>query len=223
LTGTFSDNPPRIIKAAVEAVVYKSPMSTWSSTMFYDASLFDFAQCFEENWADIQNEYKNLDNTILDIARTGSHAEYVEKRRQQGSPSGWSPSWQVGSQEKNLNWLTYGLCYQGRSPQYADEKFPITKELLNRFPCIQVAAFSKMQPLSCIAPHRHPELGGNLLTYHLGIDVEPRASFLYVDKIFQEQAEKKSIIFDGSYEHFAINVSLQSRTVLYVEFDRSKM
>ena len=37
--------------------------------MFYDATLFDFTQEFENNWRAIREEYFNLDDKILDFHR----------------------------------------------------------------------------------------------------------------------------------------------------------
>jgi beta-hydroxylase len=86
-----------------------------------------------------------------------------------------------------------------------------------------VAAFSLMRGPSFIAPHRHLELGGDLLTYHLGIVAVPRFSYLNVDGTFVEEQERKAVVFDGSCVHFALNMSNSERVLLYMEFDRSKI
>jgi aspartyl/asparaginyl beta-hydroxylase (cupin superfamily) len=68
----------------------------------------------------------------------------------------------------------------------------------------------------------HPELGRGLLTFHLGVDVAPGKSFLFVDGIPSEEANAKSVVFDGSFEHFAVNMSSSDRTILYMEFDSTE-
>jgi len=190
--------------------------------MFYAPDLFAFTQVFETHWSQIRQEYEGLGSGIVDIHRNGTHADFIESHRQHGSvENGWAPSWQAGSSDKNYDWLTYGIGFRGRFPSEAAEKFPLTQALLSRFPCITVAAFSMMKP--CIAAHTHPRLGGNLLTFHLGIDVAPRSSYLNVNGVFEEERERKSIVFDGSAEHFAINVGQRNRTILYLEFDTSRL
>jgi len=74
-----------------------------------------------------------------------------------------------------------------------------------------------------IGGHAHPELGGNILTLHIGVDVVPSTSFLHVGGAFAEQANNKALIFDGSKYHFAVNAGMFERTVLYMEFDQSKV
>ncbi len=188
--------------------------------MFYDATLFDFTQEFENNWRTIREEYFNLDRKILNLHRDGPHEQYVDTLLH---TNGWTPSWQVNSSKPNYDWLTYGLSYQGLFPQEAEHKFPTTASLLSRLNGFKVCAFSLMKPLSFIGPHTHEELGGNLLTYHLGLDVVPGKSYLCVNSTFEEQRNGKSIIFDGSREHFAFNMSDANRVILYMEFDKTKI
>jgi len=188
--------------------------------MFYNTNWFDFTQEFENNWLAIREEYLNLDSKVLDLHRNGSHEEYVDTLLRN---NGWTPSWQVGSSEPNYNWLTYGLSYRGLLPREAQDKFPITASLLARLRGFKVCAFSLMKALSFIEPHTHPELGGNLLTYHLGLDVVQRKSYLCVNGTFEEERNGKSVVFDGSYEHFAFNMSGANRVILYMEFDKTEI
>jgi beta-hydroxylase len=176
---------------------------------------------FEENWDAIRSEYERLDGKILNVHRKLGHAEYAAMAQKN---NGWMPSWQVGSDTPNMNWLTYGLCYRGMFPDEAFFKYPVTADLLQRMGnSLIVAAFSLMRGPSFIAPHRHLELGGDLLTYHLGIVAVPRFSYLNVDGTFVEEQERKAVVFDGSCVHFALNMSNSERVLLYMEFDRSKI
>jgi len=188
--------------------------------MFFDPKSFDFIDAFLQNLDRIRAEYRALDAPVLNLYRNGTHQEYFE---QIINNNGWVPSWQVGSSEKNYQWLTYGLIYQGIFPNDTVQKMPCTTELLKQFPFIQVAAFSRMKPLSMIAPHCHPELGGDMLTCHIGIELAPKRRYLCVNGEFQEEVEDKALVFDGSQEHFALNSGDRDRTILYMEFDRSKM
>jgi hypothetical protein len=188
--------------------------------LIFDTTEFRFTRAFEERWVDIKREYEGLGDKVLDIHRKLDHANYVKLVK---SNNGWMPSWQVGSEEPNKKWLTYGLCYRGIFPDEAPWKFPITASLLGQFKGVVVCAFSLMRPMSFIAPHNHPELGGNLLTYHLGIRASPGRNYLHVNGKFIEEQEGQSVIFDGSCNHFALNMSFKDRVILYMEFDKSKM
>ena len=187
--------------------------------MFYQAAEFPFIKEFEKHYEAIRQEFLGLDPRVLNIHRNGPHEQYVAALIDN---NGWTPSWQVKSKQPNEGWLTYGLSFRGFFPKEAETKFPLTMNLLSRLQGLRVCAFSRMAPLSFIAPHRHPELGRGLLTFHLGIDVAPGKSFLFVDGIPSEEGNAKSMVFDGSHEHFAVNMSSSDRTILYMEFDSNE-
>ena len=188
--------------------------------MFYNSSEFNFINYFQEKIEDIRKEYLNLDPMILNIHRSGTHEELLSTFL---TSNGWMPGWQVGTNAPNYNWLTYGLSYHNRFPPEACEKFPIIMNMINQFTGIKVCAFSSMLPFSFIAPHSHTELGGDLLTFHLGIDVIPGRSYLCVNGVFNEEKNNKAIVFDGSIEHFAINMGPSRRVILYLEFDKNSI
>jgi beta-hydroxylase len=114
------------------------------------------------------------------------------------------------------------LVFNGWFPPEAATKFPRTMELL-RHPAFEAGAFFVLHPLSVVGPHAHSRLGGDKLTLHLGIDVEPERNFIHVDGRFLEEREGEVLIFDGSHEHFALNAGVRDRAILYCEFDRSKL
>ena len=189
--------------------------------MLFDPTQFDFTRQFEANWEPIRDEFLGLGRNILDIHRTYSHGAYWKLLK---SNNGWMRSWQVGSTEPNGDWLTYGLCYKSEFPDEAFEQFPATAGLLQAMgKAVVVAGFSLLKGPTFILPHWHPELGGYRLTYHLGIQAIPGRCYLNVEGEFAEEREQKSIIFDGSREHFAINLSHEERVVLYIEFDRHRL
>jgi aspartyl/asparaginyl beta-hydroxylase (cupin superfamily) len=187
----------------------------------FDTSAFPFAHHFESNWQPIRDELLGLEPTVLPVHRRLGHEAYVATLK---SKNGWVPSWQVGSDEPNHDWLTYGLCYRSIFPDEAPAKFPFTAGILDQLGAgVIVAAFSLMRRRSFIAPHRHHQLGGDLLTYHLGLKVERGVSFLNVAGQCMAEEEGKSVVFDGSRLHFAVNMSDCDRVILYMEFDRSKL
>jgi beta-hydroxylase len=189
--------------------------------VFFDAKTFLFSTKFESHWEDIKREYNGLGRKILDGHRNLPPESYVAKIK---SNNGWMPSWQAGSDQPNRDWLTYGLCYRGIFPDEAWDKFPVTAKLLQEMGgSLIVGAFSLMRGPSYLLPHRHANLGGHLLTYHFGIEAEPGRSYLNVSGSFAEERERNSIVFDGSYDHFAFNMSKKERVIIYIEFDKSKL
>jgi aspartyl/asparaginyl beta-hydroxylase (cupin superfamily) len=188
-------------------------------TTAHDPRDFGFIQAFQENWEAIRAEALGLDPTVLDVHRSGSHEQLAA---QLAGRNGWVPSWQVGSKEANRDWLTYGVGFQGRMLPEAASKYPVLHGVLSRLQGYKVCAFSQMMPKSFIAPHVHPELGDDLLTFHLGLDV-PRHCYLNVDGTFHAEQDGKALVFDGSREHFAMNMGDRPRTILYMEFSRSRV
>lgn len=184
--------------------------------MFFDCNLFPFVRGFEAAWQAIRDEYRALNAPILNLHRIGDAEQFVEQLRRR---NGWTPSWQVGSSEPNRNWLTFGLYYKGIVPDGNTEKLPVTTGLVRHLRGCKVAAFSLMRPTSFLAPHSHPELGQGMLTYHLGLEVPANCCFLVVNGVPMQEGSGKSVIFDGSQEHFALNMSNADRVILYIEFD----
>lgn len=189
--------------------------------MFYDAEKFEFIRLFQDQWSAIHQEYKNLKAEIKEEHRNSSHEEYFAKALQE-TENGWVPSWQLGSPEKNYSWLTYWLSYERNFSAQTKEKLPALAAILEKTPSVRLCAFSKMMPLSVIGMHSHPELGGNILTFHLGVELVDGTCYLNVGNQFQAEGNNKAIVFDGSKPHFAVNAGLQPRTILYMEFDQSK-
>jgi hypothetical protein len=179
--------------------------------MFHDPAAFPVVQHFQSHWKQIRAEYERLDPRIIDVHRNGTHEEYIAQIVEN---NGWVPSWQVGTSEKNDGWLTYGISVAGRFTNEAPRKYPFLQSLLKDFPQVTACAFSKMKALTFIAPHEHVELGGPILTCHLGIDLSPGYSYLNVDGVMCEEREGGALVFDGSSTHFAINMSDRDRVVL---------
>jgi beta-hydroxylase len=118
----------------------------------------------------------------------------------------------------NPDWLTYGLSYRGIQPDDAARKTPATSRLLARLRGCQVSAFSLLRAGSFIAPHTHPELAGHYLTLHLGLDLLAERSYLCCESETREETPGGLIVFDGSRQHFAVNMSSKDRVILYMEF-----
>jgi beta-hydroxylase len=189
------------------------------TSVFIDPDLFAFTAEWRAKWTQIRDELQRLDAPLLDLHRIGDPALLVDRLVKH---NGWTPSWQAGSTNPNHEWLTFALYYKGLIPADNATRLPITNGLLRRLRGCKVAAFSKMMPCSFIAPHAHPDLDEQTLIFHLGIEVPQRKCFLFVDGEPRAEADGEAIVFDGSREHFAINMSDRPRTIIYLEFDRAR-
>ncbi|MGI4846671.1 MAG: aspartyl/asparaginyl beta-hydroxylase domain-containing protein [Janthinobacterium lividum] len=187
--------------------------------MFHDPSSFAVVQAFQQNWQAIRQEYLGLQAPFLDLHRNFGYDEYFARIK---SENGWLASWQLTSTEKNLSWDTYLLSLKGQFPDDATEKYPTVQALIRKYPQVGTCLFSRMSPLYIIPPHDHADLGGDILTCHLGIDLLAGHSYLNVEGVFEEEREGRALVFDGSTTHSAINMSARERVVLYMEFDQSR-
>jgi aspartyl/asparaginyl beta-hydroxylase (cupin superfamily) len=184
--------------------------------MFFNPGGFPFAAELQRSWSDLREECLALAAPMRDVHRIGAVEGFAEMLL---ANNGWTPSWQVGSDQANADWLTFGLSYKGMLPDRLPEMMPKTSRLLARLRGSEVCALSLMKPGTFILPHRHPELEGRLLTLHLGLHVEPQRSYLCVGGETREEAEGRVILFNAGREHFAVNMGRTNRIILYLEFD----
>ena len=186
------------------------------SNMFRDPADFPFVGALQSRWRFLRQEFLELNAPLLDLHRIGALEFQVERMMRE---MGWTASWQVDSAEPNQDWLTFGLSYKGMLPDGAESALPATARLLSRLRGCEVSAFSLLRPGGFVRPHNHPEMDGRLLTLHLGLEVAPRCSYLCGGGMSREERAGDVLIFDGSVEHFAINMGDTDRTILYLEFN----
>jgi beta-hydroxylase len=116
-------------------------------------------------------------------------------------------------------WKSLILIAYGRKLAINAAYFPHTMNLLATIPGLQSAMFSVFMPGTKLAPHRGPYAG--LWRYHLGLIV-PSNGQCYL-QVLQEKkywSKGKSLLFDDSFEHFAVNDSTEIRVVLFVDVER---
>ena len=183
--------------------------------MFHDPADFPFVSQIVARWHLIRQEALELEADLLDFQRVGSLEHQAETLLRH---NGWTPSWQVGTRDRNASWLTYGLSYRGVLPDDLEARMPFTSRLLARLRGYEVCALSLLRPGAFIRPHTHPEVTGRLLTLHVGLDAEPSRSFLAVGGQVREECNGQAIVFDASQPHFALNMGSFDRTILYMEF-----
>ena len=184
--------------------------------MFFNPDGFQFVNELQGRWRELSQECRELNAPMRELHRIGAVELYAETLL---ASNGWTRSWQVGSNDANADWLTFGLSYKGMLPDGLSQMLPQTSELLARLRGCEVCALSLMKPGTFIMPHCHPELDGRLLTLHLGLHVEPQRSYLSVGGETKEEGDGKVITFNAAREHFAVNMGKSNRIILYMEFD----
>jgi len=187
----------------------------------HDADLMSFVDDVKRRYEQVSEEYRNLHAPVIELSRQGRAELFYERLKQHGE-NGWTPSWQIGTDEPNFGWMTYSLKFDGWFPSEASTKYPHTMELLSH-PAFETCGFSLLRPLTVVGPHAHSRLGGDHLTLHLALDAEPGRSYLALSGTFLEERNGEAFVFDGSREHFAVNAGLRDRVILYAEFDRAKL
>jgi len=99
------------------------------------------------------------------------------------------------------------------------ELFPRTAEIIDGIPNVTQAYFSILEPKKSVPAHCGPYLG--FLRYHTAFRVpKERPPTLRVKDRFYTWQERKSILFDDSWEHEVINDSDEVRVVLAVDILR---
>ncbi len=186
-----------------------------------DSRAAGFLSEIERAFPDIRDEFQRLEPPMLPVRRVDVGPEYTAALSR-FERNGWTASWQVGSPEPNLAWLTYAIKIGAWSHPETAARCPQTVRLVDH-PMCDVVAFSLFRGVSILGPHAHSRLDEEHPIVHLGIDVEPGKCFLGVDGAFLEEREGTVLAFNGSHEHFAVNASLRDRTILYLELDLTKV
>ena len=195
----------------------------------YDSSdaRFTFLSPLQQNWHAIRDEavLALRSAPVLDLAR--SKNEWVQSGDQikdNMKSYGWVSAWQVDSDDKNTDWLNYGIMFNGSFFEKNIEHCPVLAACLepiaNR---INICGFSLMRP--CTKIQRHTDSTGlsyGSLAYHLGLcvpdDAPDDACKLVVGNLAIPEENGKTIIFDSSYSHYAENNACADRIILYIDF-----
>lgn len=116
------------------------------------------------------------------------------------------------------NWKTFQFIRDRIKNEDNLTACPVTAKLLETipgYPVIREAIFSILEPGGVIPPHR--DESNIFLTMHYGV-ITPQKGFMEVAGIRRPWQAGKSLIFDSSYQHQAINDSDEPRIVLLVDF-----
>lgn len=158
-----------------------------------------------------------LENSFLDIKKEGWNLYHQKK----GINYLNSYNIDIGSATTD-NWTTIPLKLFGvYSPQNLD-KCPCMKSILNLYPNIQSCLFSIMEPYKIIDPHYGPYDG--LIRYQLPLDIpnckDNEECYLHVNGKKHYWENGKSILFDETNLHGAINSTPSKRMVLLIDIKR---
>lgn len=95
-------------------------------------------------------------------------------------------------------------------------QIPITMGIIDRHPYVLSAYLSVLGPRKILNPHHGPTSA--ILRYHLGIDVPPGdLCTLVVHGEEYKWRNGEFVLFDDTFEHFAVNESNQSRAILFMD------
>lgn len=96
------------------------------------------------------------------------------------------------------------------------DQIPITMGIISRHPYVLSAYLSVLGPRKFLNPHHGPTSA--ILRYHLGIDIPPGGlCTLVVDGEERKWTNGGFVLFDDTFEHFAVNESHQSRAILFMD------
>lgn len=202
--------------------------STVGRPSFYRSEHFPRIAELARHWEIMRDEFLALDAPILDINRAGrSIAEIVEdvtRHMQQGGEYGWLKGWGDGM-EVMTTWVQYGLMAYDKPIPFAVPHMPRTIELLRKVGDVKLCALLRMEPNVFLGRHAH--VGAweeGLLHLQLTLDAPDSRNYCYlnVNGEFNQSTNGNLVIFDGSLDHFALNASETTRTVMYLEFQRER-
>lgn len=98
-------------------------------------------------------------------------------------------------------------------------RVPKTMKILDRHKNIVSAYFSVLGPNKMLAPHEGPWCG--IIRIHLAMIIpEDGESILVCNKKEYRWQEGETVVFDDTYEHFAVNLSNHNRVVLFLDYMR---
>jgi beta-hydroxylase len=100
------------------------------------------------------------------------------------------------------------------------QEFPETMRIIDAEKNLISAYFSVIGPRKMLMPHEGPWCG--ILRVHLGLDIptEGKGCVLVVNKEEYRWEEGKTVVFDDTYEHIAVNMTDRNRVVLFMDYMR---
>lgn len=176
--------------------------STLGNKVFFDNKDFPIAEVLEENYEIIKAEFEKMQ------ARVDEFAPF-----QDISPD----QIYISNDDK---WKMFFLKAGKIRFERNCLEFPETMKILDSDKNIVSAYFSVIHANKMLMPHEGPWCG--VLRMHLGIKIptDGKGCILVADKKEYRWEEGKVVVFDDTYEHFAVNLSSDYRVVLFLDHMR---
>ena len=176
--------------------------STLGNKVFFDNKDFPIAEVLEENYEIIKAEFEKMQ------ARVDEFAPF-----QDISPD----QIYISNDDK---WKMFFLKAGKIRFERNCLEFPETMKILDSDKNIVSAYFSVIHANKMLMPHEGPWCG--VLRMHLGIKIptDGKGCILVADKKEYRWKEGKVVVFDDTYEHFAVNLSSDYRVVLFLDHMR---
>jgi len=170
--------------------------------VYFDKKLFPITKTLEGRYPAIRKEFENIRDRVKDFAPF-----------QEISPD----QIYISNDDK---WKMFFLKAGKIRFDKNCEQFPETMKILDEEKNIVSAYFSVIGPQKMLMPHEGPWCG--ILRIHLGIDIPTGGSgcTLVVKEQEYKWKEGECVVFDDTYEHFAVNATSKDRVVLFLDFMR---
>jgi len=172
--------------------------STLKRAEYHDPYIWDFTTVLENNADIIKKEFENLEQSLfhpwpeIDLFKKGD--------------------------QKGKGWDVFGLFAFGKVHPTNIELCPKTYEIVKNIPGCSTAAFSVLTANSKILPHvGYYGYSEMVLRCHLGIKI-PKDCYLLVNSIAKTWEDGKTLVFDDTYLHSAVNNSNVDRVILLLDF-----
>jgi beta-hydroxylase len=203
--------------------------------IFFDSNQFEMFDELKLNWKIVQQEAKHILENSPKLEMTRTYEDWKDSQDYMNTimdKHGWIRSWKSPEQTKeengngNYDWLNYGLFYDGVEFNQNIMQCPETYKILEKMKDkINIAGFSYMKGKSMI--QKHTDSTGIIfhsLAFHLGLIIpEPYSTCqLIINDGYKNYSYTETpggtVIFDGTYEHYAYNQSNEDRVILYIDF-----
>lgn len=169
---------------------------------YFDKADFPVAQMLESNYELIRQEFDRMK------ARINEFAPF-----QDISPD----QIHISNDDK---WKMFFLMAGKVRFERNCKEFPETMKLIDSDKNLVSAYFSVIGPNKMLMPHEGPWCG--VLRMHLGIEIptDGKGCILVVDQKEYRWKEGEVVVFDDTYEHFAVNLTDNTRVVLFLDYLR---
>ena len=169
---------------------------------FFDNSDFPVTAKLEENYQIIKSEFESISSRVSEFALF-----------QDISPD----QIYISNDDK---WKMFFLKTSKIRFEKSCSLFPKTMSIIDSEKNLVSAYFSVIGPKKMLMPHEGPWCG--VLRIHMGIDIptEGDGCALVVNQKEYRWKEGECVVFDDTYEHFAINTTDRDRVVLFLDYMR---